>query len=60
MIVEIVRTPWMKPEEAAEYIRRKKSTLYRLIKEGKIPTYHIDGHPLIRASDLDKYIEAHK
>lgn len=52
-------SPWMRVSEAAEYIRRSEKTIYRMIEERKITAYYPDRLPLIKQTDLDKYVESH-
>jgi excisionase family DNA binding protein len=50
------RSPWLTPDEAAEYIRRKRTTIYKLISERQIASHHPDGSTLLHVDDLDKWV----
>jgi excisionase family DNA binding protein len=43
-------------KEAASLMSLSRSTLYRLIGEGVVPTFQFGGRRLIRASDLEALI----
>jgi len=46
-------------DEAAEYLRISRSSLYTLIQEGRLkPVRIIEGSPRIKVADLDKLIDA--
>ena len=47
-------------EEVAEKLRKRPFTVRRLLREGKIPAYKMEGTWLVRSDDLIKYIEAQK
>lgn len=51
---------WLTVDEAAEYIRRHKSTMYNLVNARKLPSYKIGKGILLLKEDLDAYIEAHR
>jgi excisionase family DNA binding protein len=53
-------TPWLTPEEAAAYARRKKSTIYKWISTRAIASYTPDGKVLLNKKDLDLFIATHK
>ncbi len=47
---------WFTVNEAAEYLRISKRTIYKLTKEGRLPAYRIgqQRHRRFRKEDLDK------
>lgn len=47
---------WFTVEEAAEYLRVSKRTIYKLTKEGRLPAFRIgqERHRRFRKEDLDK------
>lgn len=51
-----LRSEVMKLDQAADYLNCHKSTLYRLIKSGKLPAFRLGGGWRIRRSDLDEWI----
>jgi len=46
-------THWLKPPEAARHLRINLQTLYRLVREGKIPAHSPEDLRVIRF-DLDE------
>ncbi|MCX6792923.1 MAG: helix-turn-helix domain-containing protein [Candidatus Falkowbacteria bacterium] len=46
------------PEELALIIKMSKSSIYRLVKERKIPFYKISGSLRFRISDIEKCIDS--
>ena len=47
---------WFTVEEAAEYLRVSKRTIYKLTKDGRLPAFRIgqERHRRFRKEDLDK------
>ena len=47
---------WFTVEEAAEYLRVSKRTIYKLTEEGRLPAFRIgqERHRRFRKEDLDK------
>jgi len=47
---------WFTVEEAAEYLRVSKRTIYKLTQEGRLPAFRISEqrHRRFRKEDLDK------
>ena len=52
----VVAKEWFTVEEAAEYLRVSKRTIYKLTKEGSLPAFRIgrERHRRFRKQDLDK------
>lgn len=51
---------WLSPTEAARYLGVSRETLYRLMREGKLP-YSVtrwSGRRRIRKEDLDRQLQA--
>ena len=44
-------------EELAVYLKIPKSTLYKLVREGKIPSQKIGRHWRFRKSAIDRWLE---
>lgn len=53
-------SPWLTTDEAAQYMKRSKRTVEDLINDCKLPIYRIDRRPLLKTSDIDKFIESKK
>ena len=51
-----VTKEWFTVEEAAEYLRISRRTIYKLTKEGRLPAFRIgkERHRRFRLEDLDK------
>lgn len=54
-----MKRPFVTAQEASEYLRVGKSTIYRAIESGELPAYKI-GHYRIRWSDLEAWVETYK
>lgn len=51
-------TPWLRPPEAAEYLRVSESLILKLIGERTIPSYGLARNAtLVKKADLDAYVE---
>jgi excisionase family DNA binding protein len=52
----VVAQEWFTVEEAAEYLRVSKRTIYKFTKEGRLPAFRIgqERHRRFRKEDLDK------
>jgi excisionase family DNA binding protein len=52
----VIIKEWFTVEEAAEYLRVSKRTIYKLTKEGRLPASRIgrERHRRFRKEDLDK------
>jgi excisionase family DNA binding protein len=44
-------------EELSAYLKIPKSTLYKLVREGKIPSQKIGRHWRFRKSAIDRWLE---
>ena len=53
-------TPWLKMEEAAEYLRISESKVLALSGARVIPTYKLGGRVVYKKDDLDAYAERNK
>jgi len=47
---------WMRPDEAAAYLRLCRRTIYKLMGERELPSYKVGNATLLRQSDLDEYV----
>ena len=47
-------------DELAAYLKISKSTLYKLVREGKIPSQKIGKHWRFRKSAIDHWLEEKK
>lgn len=45
-------------EELSVYLKIPKSTLYKLVREGKIPSQKIGRHWRFRKQAIDRWLEA--
>jgi len=45
-------------EELSDYLRIPKSTLYKLVREGKIPSQKVGRHWRFRKGAIDRWLEA--
>ena len=45
-----------RPEEAADYLRVGRTTMFMLLKSGAIPSVTVGRTRIIRRADLDAYI----
>jgi excisionase family DNA binding protein len=54
--VMVVMQEWFTVEEAAEYLRVSKRTIYKLTEEGRLPAFRIgkERHRRFRKEDLNK------
>lgn len=52
----VLSKEWFTVEEAAEYLRVSKRTIYKLTKDGRLPAFRIgqERHRRFRKEDLDK------
>jgi excisionase family DNA binding protein len=48
---------WMTVDEAAEYLRCSRSTIYRRIKDGELKLYKAGKMARLKKEDLDKLFE---
>jgi len=44
--------------EASEYLTITRVTLYRLVKQGEIPSYKIGGRRIFDKIELDKWVHS--
>lgn len=53
--------PYLRPAEAAEYLRVSERTIKRLVGERRLPSYSLAGNlTLLKKQDLDEYVEKHR
>jgi len=52
----VINKEWFTVEEAAEYLRVSKRTIYKMTKEGRLPAFRIgrERHRRFLKEDLDK------
>jgi excisionase family DNA binding protein len=52
----VITKEWFTVEEAAEYLRVSRRTIYKLTKEGRLPAFRIgkERHRRFRKEDIDK------
>ena len=52
----VITKEWFTVEEAAEYLRVSKRTIYKLTEEGRLPAFRIgqERHRRFRKEDLDQ------
>lgn len=51
---------YLTTKETQEYLKVSSVTLWRLVKEGKLPVYKIHNRNRYRKADLDAFMEAHR
>ena len=44
-------------KEAYEYLKVSRTTLYRLVRDGRVKSFHVGRNRRFRQEDLDAYIE---
>lgn len=49
---------YLRPAEAAEYASVTRSTIYAWMKGKKLKSYLVGGTRLLKASDIDSFIES--
>lgn len=54
------KSPLISIDEACDYINVGKTKMKRLVKEGKITSYKMDGSVFFKYDDLDEYIDSCK
>jgi excisionase family DNA binding protein len=54
-VVEVEQT-YFRPEEAAEYLRLGRTTMYMMLKQGVLPSVTHGKTRIVRRVDLDNYI----
>ena len=52
----VTLSPIMTPNEVAEYLHIHYTTLYRLIRRGKIPSFKIGSDYRFRRDEIEKWI----
>jgi excisionase family DNA binding protein len=52
----VIETPFLTPEEAAQYLRLHPDTMYRLLQRGDLPALKVGRQWRVRRSDLDAYL----
>ena len=53
-------TNWLTLEEAAQYLKMGKSTLYDLARKGKVPAHKMGRAWRFDAEELDEWLKAGK
>ena len=51
---------WLKLKDAAEYLKMGRSTMYKLLHEGKLPAHKAGREWRFDAEELDKWLKAGK
>lgn len=55
--MENIQTDILTIEELARYLKISKSTLYKLVREGKIPSQKVGRHWRFRKTAIDRWLE---
>jgi excisionase family DNA binding protein len=55
-----MQTKWLTVAEAAEYLKMGRSTVYKLVKEEKLPAHKAGREWRFDAQELDEYLKAGK
>jgi excisionase family DNA binding protein len=53
-----LKSPYLRPADAAKYMCVNRATLYRWMEAKKIKSYLIGGTRLFKISDLDALVES--
>ena len=53
-------SPYLKKQEAAEYLRVSMSKLNEWVRGNAFPHYKIGGRVLLKRDDLDKFVARNK
>jgi len=53
-------TKWLKLKEAADHLKMRRSTLYKLANEGRIPAYRAGREWWFDAEELDEWMKSGK
>lgn len=53
-------TNWLTVEEAAQYLKLGRSTVYRLAQEGKLPAHKFGRQWRFDAAELDEWMKSGK
>ncbi len=53
-------THWLTMKEAAEYLKMGRSTIYKLLREGKLPAHKVGREWRFDAAELDEWVKAGK
>lgn len=48
---------WLSVQAACDYVHVSRTTMYRLVREGKLPSHRIRGRILINRETLDRCIK---
>ena len=54
------RSGYLSPATVVTMYPIRPTTLYKLMKAGKIPKHKIEGKTLIKKSDMDRYFESRR
>lgn len=49
-------SPWLTPDEAAEYIRASRKRMYDLASQNRVPAHRDGSRLLFRREELDQYL----
>ena len=52
-----IQTDVLTIEELSQYLKISKSTLYKLVREGKIPSQKVGRHWRFRKTAIDRWLE---
>lgn len=55
-----MQTKWLTVAEAAEYLKMGRSTIYKLLKEGKLPAHKAGRAWRFDVKELDDWIKSGK
>ena len=56
----IIMEQYLTPEEVAEKLRLHPETVKRLLRQGKLPGYKIEGSWRVNAEDLQEWMKQRK
>ena len=55
-----MQTKWLTVAEAAEYLKMGRSTVYKLLKDGKLPAHKAGREWRFDADELDEWLKSGK
>ncbi len=58
--MEIEQEPILTIDDLATYLKVSKSTLYKLVQEGKVPGQKVGKHWRFRRKTIDRWLDSNK
>ena len=51
---------WLTVKEAAKKTTIAQKTIYKWVKEGRLPGYKVEGKVILNEQEIDQYIHSHR